>query len=250
MKKRFVSMVLSLLLFSLCGCNQSITESQPITENQQAKTSSAVTESQSTEESQPVTESQPPLEIINGYETARGEYNEYFVLQVDDFKDAFNDSIEKKGYEGLEILSSSDTSASLTDNGETWCIYIKRRSPDDHKYDLEGQDGTGCIESLELSLFSEGEEDAKINGDYLYSLINLFSPGLQEEICDQLYIFEQAPEGYPRVRTLLCGNVKYIYSYDEGNEKYSSSSFHVRPAEIEYIPESTPRKETAIRPQA
>ena len=225
-EKTFI-LVLCLLLFLLSGCAQ----------NQEGGAANGY-------------EGEQQVEVVNGYQIDKGEYTEYFLVTAEEFIASFNNSIMEKGYQPMELLeSSSDPYYRYSDNGETWTLVVDTRSESDHAYDVTGKDSRGCITKVQLSLFSDSEERAKKNGDMLYALIHLFNPGMQEQICDALYIFNEAPEGMARKRILTCGNARYTFVYDEGNEKYTSPDFYIEPAEIEteYIPETKP---AALKPEA
>ncbi|HHY26374.1 MAG TPA: hypothetical protein GX523_06415 [Desulfitobacterium dehalogenans] len=185
------------------------------------------------------------MEITNGYDTSRTKFKEYFLLYSSDFINSFNKAISQKGYQPLAPLkNSSDTHIMYSDNGETWSILVDSIGEENSVYDIDSN-AAGRVTEIKLSLFSDSEERAKKNGDFIYELINLFNPGMQEEICKELYVFDKAPEGTDSLRRVICGNVLYSFLYDEGNEKYSSSSFIIMPAEIEYNPEQKP---AAVKP--
>lgn len=178
-------------------------------------------------------------EVANGFETMGSRSEQWFLATPDILMERVNKIAGEKGHPKLVILGEpSGMSTRYTDNGKSWDINCTTRDPDFTK------SGSGNISEVELSLYAEDKEDARKNGDYVYILIGLFNPGMEQVVSDELYIFSEAPEDIPKIRSLVCGNV--YYTYDEGGS--SSGSFSIKPARNLEWDKEEKKPAAAIRP--
>ena len=86
-------------------------------------------------------------------------------------------------------------------------------------------------------------DDSKRNGEYLYLLMDMFNPGIAEEISDALHIFGDDQSKLPEVRILQCGNVEYTYIY------YKSRTCEFRIKAVDIAPQQSPTPKGAVRPE-
>ncbi|SHN82635.1 hypothetical protein [Desulfitobacterium chlororespirans] len=109
------------------------------------------------------------IEIINSYDTSRTKFKEYFLLYPSDFIDSFNKAISEKEYQPfVPLKASSDTHIMYSDNGETWSISVDLVGKENSAYDIDSN-AAGRVTEIKLSLFSDSEERAKKNGDFIMS---------------------------------------------------------------------------------
>lgn len=148
----------------------------------------------------------------------------WFDVKADDF-------IKK-----LQMQFDEKTKISL-EEGESY-YYV-------HNNDVEVASlkvGTGIvpkdyIEEIGMATKSDNESDAKLVGQTIDKLINMFNPDDADTIENELYIFKAAPDGTPKSRCLICGNIEYIYNDDD------VGSFTIQPIMIDttessaYLPE-------------
>lgn len=84
----------------------------------------------------------------------------------------------------------------------------------------------GGIDEIEFKMQSKTEEDAKRNGDYLYILMDMFSPGMQELIADELGFFMDIPDDKYYAASLICGSTTYSSYVDK------SSTLRIKPSKL------------------
>lgn len=170
----------------------------------------------------------------NGIEAVANKYSSWFNISGDELKNIINEKAAEKDYKALELLdSSSDTQHMLSYNGDTWYVLVNMR---------DNTDGYQCVSKVKLSLYSDSDETSKRNGDYLYFLMDIFSPGKKEDICKILGIFDEPNSDLPDMRQLLIGNTIYTYiKNDSSSDEFSIKSF-AQPVE-------TPKQSSAIKPE-
>lgn len=168
------------------------------------------------------------------FSTTANEHSTWFEFTGKEFIDALNEKMAEKEYKPLVGLKK-DEERMFTYNNSSWYILTDTRSENE----LEGK---GMVEEIELSLFTLDETDAKRNGDYIYGIIETLSPGLSEQVCEELGIFGDNSEGMPSIRRILCGNQEYVY-VDNGD---TTPEFYVFPY-AEYVEEET--VPNAIKPE-
>lgn len=173
-------------------------------------------------------------EVSCSYEVSGDKYSEWFNLDVDTLLTDLNNIAAQKEYPALWKLYPDGPygKGMLTRDGESWFVLAKLH--DD------------CfVKKIQLSLYSDGsEEQQKANGDYIYFLINLFTPNMAEKVTDELKIFEADQRSMPSVRQIICGNTIYRFEYDES----LSSDFYVIPARDPKFDQSGSPKSFAIKP--
>ena len=181
---------------------------------------------------------------VNGFmiDGEGAPYPSYFLLKPDEFIKQFNEKAAVKSYRPLVELNpepaekrDKQSHFRYTSNNETWNILVKTKEKD--------ETGAGYIKEVELDLFAVNNDDSKRNGDYLYFLMDMFNPGMAEEISDALNIFGEDQDKLPAVRTLYCGNVEYTYIY----HKSTTSEFHIKAVDI--APQQSPTPKGAVRPE-
>lgn len=106
--------------------------------------------------------------------------------------------------------------------------------PDKHPcFDLIPSDGG--IQQIRLSLYSADEAEKARIGDYIYFFIDIFNPGMQVLIADELGVFE---EHAARQISVTCGNVVY---------RAQDEALFIDSVDIPYV--APPNSAAAIRPQ-
>lgn len=156
------------------------------------------------------------------------KYTEFDITDVDFITEVNKRAAEKKYTELIQLLTwDSKPSDSYSFDGEHGFLNLRNAA-----YKPE----------IKLSLFSDSEDRAKRNGDYLFILMDMFNPGMQELISKELYIFEEAPKDYPSLRTLICGGIEYCYRVSDSG----APEFTITPVEIP--PSETPSSPNAIKP--
>ena len=223
MKKILCFLLCGVMLFALVGCGGNIKE---LGRNE---TSIAL----------------QAKKAVNGFmiDGEGAPYQSYFLLKPDEFIKQFNEKAVAKGQQSLveldpEPAEKRDKQSHFTysNNNKTWDIRVDTVSQIAKK-------GVGYIRDVELSLYAENNDDSKRNGDYLYFLMDMFNPGMAEEISDALHIFGEDQDKLPAVRTLYCGNVEYTYIY----HKSTTSEFHIKAVYI--APQQSPTPKGAVRPE-
>lgn len=161
------------------------------------------------------------VDVKNGYESNGNGNIEWFDLTPELFIEQLNERITPKGYPELKPLN--DTNRMYSVNGNTWYILVESRSGS-----LDPEAAKGKVYTVELSLYAEDQERAKMNGEYINALIDMFSPGIAEQVAKELYVFEDPPQGTPELRKADYGNVTYAYI----DTATGTPRFTVSPAEI------------------
>lgn len=114
-----------------------------------------------------------------GYKVELSEYgNLFFMVSEQDFRAELNRRAAEKGY------AKDAVSIEVSENGSG-------------------------VDEVEFNMKSKTEEDAKRNGDYLYILMDMFSPGMQELIADELGFFMDISDDKYYAASLICGNTTY-----------------------------------------
>ncbi len=197
MKKAFTLLLSLILILTIAACNQ------------QEKSSKAI-------------------DVKNGYATSGNGRIEWFQLNPDDLLKGINKRATTNGYKELKILKNTDKSNHdshmFSNNGDTW--YILAHTWDS---DYDPKEANNKIHKIEISLFAKNEEQAKTNGYYMNTLIDMFNPGMAEKVTDALCVYKEAPENTPNVRQVVCGNVKYSYIFS----KTDTPEFYIEPDKVE-----------------
>ena len=121
-------------------------------------------------------------DINNNYETSASKYIEWYETTPENFRNDLNNNLPDE-IKKLEILKTSELSTTLSNNGETWKILIKTHDTDITK------EADGKISSIELSLYSDCEEDDIENGKFIRAFLNTLNPNQAEQIEDMLKIY-------------------------------------------------------------
>jgi len=164
--------------------------------------------------------------VKNGFETNGNGRISWFKLTPEDFIASVNKLATTKGYQNLILLDNdkSNKSDMYSFNGDTWYIIAKAYNGESDPKDARNQ-----VYKIQLSLFANDEDRAKMNGFYMNTMIDMFNPGMADKVTDILYVYKDAPEDTPDVRQIVCGNVKYSYVYS----KSSTPEFYIEPDKVQ-----------------
>lgn len=165
-------------------------------------------------------------EIVNGYQSNGNGKIEWFEIAPEDFIAQLNEKTKVKDYPKL-IKLKTDSDRMYSDNGETWYILA-----DSYESEYDPKEAFGKLKDVEISLFAEDPERAEKNGYYINALIDMFNPGMAEQVTKELYIYNEVPKDSPLVRKVNCGNTVYTYIASEGKD---SPEFHISPAKVEVV---------------
>lgn len=223
--KRFIALTLA-LCFLLAAC------SSPPTGAEQTGDKSAVSVQA------------PPFDVT--YEITGTEYTQLFKVTPSEFLDTFNELVgEELALDYLHPYTDDDRSCSLTNNGETWVIWLDVLPSDEPGFSAEEiKKFTGLTKDITLSTSAHNDEDAEANGIYLRALITMFTPGGETFVEDSLGIY-----GEPDERAVISDGFtmlkmeNVLYTYDEEDHKFT-----IRPAAEDGWYEEEPEQTTIIRP--
>lgn len=176
------------------------------------------------------------------------EHTQLWDLEKDTFIELLNQSVsEEMTLSSLKPVTDDSHSVQLSANGRTWKILLDVFPPSELKLSWfaaeEGaEDWIWNVAKVELSLYADGENDAKQNGEYVRALIQIFTPGAEKIVEDAIGLYgDPEPEAVisEGAFRVSIGNVAYTYLPNENR-------FIVQP-HMEPWPEK-PSSPTVIKP--
>lgn len=189
----------------------------------------------------------PTADFDISYEVVDDTYNQYFVLDPDQLLIDLNASLSEYNLSlSVSPKSDEDLSTWYTENSDGWKIIAHTMGTFSAKISSETKSWSRYIQKVELSLYSEDDETAKRNGQYIRALISTFTPGAEETVENALGIY-----GTPSSRATISDG---IYRATMGNVCYeyqpNRDKFFVRPLDQKLHQEVTIPKssQNVIRP--
>lgn len=184
--------------------------------------------------------------------------SQYFAVTTDDLLSSINDKLDAAGLSLSVKDSGHESDVYFSENGETWKMNVSIFTNDDIKNasytrsapTSDPANWVGYIHEVELSLFSDSDEAAARNGQYIRALISAFTPGAEELVEDELGIY-----GTPGKNTALSESLyrvtmeNVVYTYQKGHGEYNSGRFTVTPRDDDLYAQANEEPVTAIRPQ-
>lgn len=188
--KKFLILVLALVLFLLFGCTIG-TKSSDDSATQGDQTSNST--------------SQNSFEV-SSFKTKDGNDAYYFKTTHDELIAAVNDAVTKAGYPPFALVDTYiSTNDDLSDS------YYYKMQGKSGRLDIQVFHGNGYLYLVYMDIY-DNESEIPIDQFLLETLSDVFAPGQGKKVCQQLDIYSMKPSDPNGWRSTTIGNTDFDLS--------------------------------------
>ncbi len=188
--KKFVVLLLTLVLFLLCGCTAG-TKSSGDSPTQADQTSNST--------------SQNSFEV-SSFKTKDGNNAYYFETTRDELIAAINEAVTKAGYPPFVLVDTYiSTNDDLSDS------YYYKMEGKTGRLDVQVFHGNGYLYLIYMDLY-DIESEIPLDQFLMETLSNIFAPSQGKEVCQQLDIYTMKPTDPNDWRSTTIGNTDFDLS--------------------------------------
>lgn len=188
--KKFLVLLLALVLFLLCGCTAG-TKSSNDSSTQADQTSNST--------------SQNSFDV-NSFKTKDGLDSYYFDTTHDELIAAINEAVTKAGNPPFVLVDTYiSTNDDLSDS------YYYKMEGKTGRLDIQAFHGNGYLYLVYMDIYDK-ESEMPLDQFLMETLSDIFAPGQGKEVCEQLNIYSVKPTDPTDWRSTTIGNTDFDLS--------------------------------------